>query len=550
MRVVDDKRDGRDADDEAAEARRRRRKRAETAWSKRDEWQAVMQDCYDFVAPHRLSTRWAKKSPGGYTLRIFDNTAIVALQRAAGKLVQDLFPPGEAWATLEPGPGAAAYGLDADAARDELHAQNRVVDAAFMDGQFDTAIHEATWDAHLSTGLILVLDGDAHCPVNFVSVSFDEVALDSGPFNEIHGIFWKRKWSIRALARAYPHGIFSEGFKDKLDKNGEDEITVHFDCVYDPSALAGANRGPWRFTVWAEGEETSDVFEDFSFECPWIVERLFKLPGQPYGLGPAIINMPSTKTLNKAIELTLKGAAMAIMGIFTRIDDGVFDPENALMEPGAMWPVARNGGPLGPSLQRLPTATDPNLANITIQDLRAQIQAGFNDHSLPPDLGQPRSAAEVIQRAQNMGRDDAGFYGRLVHEVAIPLRRRVMEVLWRKGILKTRLRIDQLLVKLNMVSPMAAAYRARGATTYAMGVQALNALEPGLAHIVTPLDEGGAKMLEDMGVRAAGYPIYTKEQRLAAQQKMAQAAALAAQAQQQAGAQPPPVNGDPAQAAA
>jgi hypothetical protein len=532
------------------DARKARRARAQSAWAKRDEWQAVMQDAYDFVAPHRLSTRWAKKSPGGYTLRMFDNTAAISWQRATGKLVQALFPPGTPWGRLEPGPGAGAYGLAAADGVEELNGLNRVVDAAFLDGAFDMSIHETASDAFISTGVLFVRRGDISRPVDFVNVSFDEVALDAGPYNEVHGIFWRRKWTNRTISEAYPHGNFPPEFKEKLKSNGEEECVVCIDCIWDPPSVGGpgANRGPWRLTVYLKDDEERDIFEEYSFECPWIIMRLFRLPGQVFGLGPVIMNLPTTKTLNKAIELTLKSAAMAMMGIYTRIDDGVFDPENARMEPGAMWTVARNGGPLGPSLQRLPTGTDPNLANLAIQDLRAMVQAAYNDQTLPPDMGQPRSAAEIIQRVQSMASDDAGFFGRLIHEVAIPLRQRVMEILWSHGILKSRLRIDQLLIQCRIVSPMGSAFKARNAMQYFSWVQAMEAAQQGSSHIVTPIDEGFAQAGHDLGISAAGYPIYSAEQRAAAQQKAIAAAAAMAQQQQGQGDAPAP-NGDPQQGA-
>ena len=173
------------------------------------------------------------------------------------------------------------------------------------------------------------------------------------------------------------------------------------------------------------------------------------------------------------------------------------------------------------------------------------IQAGYNDQTLPPDGQSPRSAAEIIERVKRMGEDHSGFFGRLVHELALPLRRIVMEILFEQGILKSDLKIDQLFAKLRIVSPMGSAYRARRAVNYLNFVQACNAAEPGAAHVVTPIDDGLRQVGHDLGVAGGGYRIYDAEESAATQKKLAAAAAMAQPGPQ--GAEPPPPNGDPNQ---
>ncbi|MGJ0393029.1 MAG: portal protein [Methylocystis sp.] len=521
------------------DARKAHRDRAKRAWTKRAEWNKIFIEAYQYVAPHRRSTRYAKVSPGAKAIHIFDNTAPTAWMRAAGKLQQDLFPPGEPFATLEPGPLVSKLGLDEDDARRELQAIATQCDPVFLDGDWDLAVHECLLDMFISTGFILTLAGDfAHKLVQFVNVSLDEMAVDSGPFGRLEGFFWKSKWTRRALYEAYPRGTFSQTFLDELEADGEKQIEVSYDTVYD------AKSRHWRTCIYIADEDEADIWSEEDLECPWIAPRYFRLPGEDLGFGPVLLNLPGTKTLNKAIELTLKGAALAMMGVYTRIDDGVFNPDTARMEPGAMWPVARNGGPIGPSIMRLPTATDPNLANLTIQDMRMMLQAGFNDQQLPPDGASPRSAAEIIERVKRMGQDHAGAYGRLVHEMVLPVYRRVMELLWRQGVLKTRVKIDQLLVQARVVSPLGSAFKAERAKRYVDFLQVGMAVAPDAVHAVTPVDKGLRAVAHDLQVPAE--LVYTEEESQAVQQKMAQAAAQAAAAQQQQ--QPAPPNGDPAQA--
>lgn len=525
------------------DAREARRKRAERAWGRRDEWQKVLLDAYDYVAPHRLSTRWVKKTPAARVDRMFDNTAAVAWMRAAGRLQQDLFPPGEPFARLEPGPYAAKLGLNEEDARRELQTIDDQIQPVFLDGDFDQSVHETLLDMLISTGFLLVLAGDAAKPVDFVNVSLDEMAIDGGPRNRLEGFFWKRKWTRRAILEEWPKGSFDQSFLEAARADGEEEVTLCQDTVWN------AREKRWDLHVYVEGEPGDDIWHEDFRECPWIAPRYFRLPGLDMGYGPVLMNMPTTKTLNKAVELTLKSAAIAMAGIYTRIDDGVFDPDTARIEPGAMWAVARNGGPLGASIQRLPTAGDPNLGNLVLQDLRMMTQAGYNDQQLPPDGQSPRSAAEIVERVKRLGQDHAGAYGRLVHEMVIPLYRRVLEILYAAGVLRSRLRIDQMLVQLRVVSPLGSSFKAERAKRYVDWVQAVDALGgPGFAHMVTPLEQGLAQVGHDMGVDATLVYTITEQQSIQESIKAGVAQAMAAQAKQAQASLPP--NGDPAQAAA
>jgi hypothetical protein len=80
---------------------------------------------------------------------------------------------------------------------------------------------------------------------------------------------------------------------------------------------------------------------------PWIVARYMKVAGEVYGRGPLVTAIPDIKTLNKTLELLLKNASLSIAGVYTAADDGVSEPADHPHAPGAIIPVARNGGPTG-----------------------------------------------------------------------------------------------------------------------------------------------------------------------------------------------------------
>ncbi|MBV1706303.1 MAG: hypothetical protein KGQ37_03760 [Hyphomicrobiales bacterium] len=538
----------------AGEAFARHKKRSEAAWAVHDQWQKTLIDAYDYVAPYRMSTLRQIKAPNARADLIFDPTAVMAHVRSTGRLQQGLFPTGEAFFTLELGPAAkaqaASNGQSLDEWKKELELVTDICNLAFQTGEFDAAANETCADVLISTGFMMVMKGDVDRPLRFTSASMDEVAIDEGPYGSVHGIFWKRKWAARAILEQWPKGNYPNDFMDAATKDGTSQHTLCQDVVYDDK-----NRR-WLHYIYLETNSDTTIAVDESRECPWITPRYFRMPGQVYGFGPVLMTLPTTKSLNKAMEITLRSAALAMLGIFTRVDDGVFNPDTARIEPGAIWTVARNGGPLGPSISRLPPAPI-DVSNIILQDLRMQVQSGMQDQQLPPDSSAPRSAAEIISRVKALAQDHAGAYGRLVQEMVIPLVKRALELLYDMGALKgTPIRIDQLLVKVKVISPLGMASKMSMAEKYLQWVQMMQATDPtgGLLAKLTPADLGFAEVGEALGIPAHLIYDQSVQSSIASSVKAlaGQAAAAMAQAQKQAGGPqaPPPANGDPAQGGA
>jgi hypothetical protein len=520
------------------------RARAQKAWGKRDEWNAVLTDVYDFVAPHRQSTRLNKSAPSQRTSRIFDNHAMTVAQRVTGRLLEDVFPSGEPLVALEPGV-AITDEKDREEAFKECATHSDLINACFWQGGFDDAAAGMIFDGIISTGFMLALDGDAACPVKWVNVPHDEVAVDSGPYNRLHGFFWKSQWNRRKVMEAFPKGKFSDTFKRMAESKGEEEVTLCQDTIFD------AKSGQWKLCVYLEGAREENIWTEEYDTCRWIAFRYFCLPGEDYGFGPVLMNLPLIKTLNKTTEIALKGAMLAAMGIYTMIDDGVFNPDTARLEPGALWKVARNGGPLGPSIARLPSATDANLNMVSIQDLRASISAGMNDQELPAEGGTPRSAAEIIERSRRLRINHSGAFARIVNDIFMAIIPATQEILVRQNVLKKTLKVDQLAVRMKVLSPLGRAFRARRAENFVDWLQVVGGVAgPESMRMVTPLEPSLVQLGRDMGVEEARLRPVSQQEELAQRVQEGVAAAMEAMQQQAAAGAPPPANGDPAQAAA
>ncbi len=516
------------------------RQRADKAWELRERWQQILLDVYDFAAPTRLSTRYATRAPGARVQRMFDSTAMVSLFRFAKRIVKEYFS-GD-WFALKLGPAADNLELpDKDKLSAQCERLTRTTGHVFNAPEFKAALKECLIDTGISTGFMMVLKGDRRRPVRFVTMSLDECAIDLGPWNDVAGMFFKRKWSRRSVLEQWPKGEYSEEFKRAAKEDGEAEVEVCQDVTHDYAA------DRWTLRVYIDDEE-GYVSEETSRTAPVITPRLLTLPGQAYGFGIVMLALPTIKTLNKAMELMLRAAALAMAGIFTRVDDGVFNPDTARIEPGAFWTVGRNGGTLGPSIQKLDPPGDIQLSGIVLQDLRQQVQTVMEDVQLPPTDNSPRSAVEIAERIKRAAADQTGDEV-LLAEIGVPLVNRVLEILHDLRVIPEAVEIDGMSVKMELASPAALAQKASPVSALATWLQMIQAVSPQMIHVMTPLDQTLAEIGEDIGVPQ--HLINDTAKRADVMKAAAQVVTPMVQNQiNPPGAQPeaPPPNGAPAQA--
>jgi hypothetical protein len=516
--------------------------RCDRAWSARTPWDTLYQDVFDYVIPYRRPTSKNVGSPQSRVEKIYDNTAVVSAFAGAGRLQNDLFPPGEPFFKFAVGPLAKRAlkrkKIDIDAANRELEEVSDEIRAFFVSGEFDSACNEMCTDLFAGYGCLLPMRGDDERPVRFVCVPMDEVALEPGPFGDISGIHWKTKMSRSNIRDSWPRGAFPEQFREALKSNSGafDEIDLYQCWLYDYKAKR------WHFFVFIEACEKDGVpiVTDTHRAPPMATPRYHRVPGEVYGRGPAMMALPTTKTLNKAVEIMLKAAAIQMLGLWAYRPGGAFNPATARIAPGAFWPMSSTGGVLGADVQRLDAAGGRmEVAQLVTSELRLQLQAAMNDDKLPDKGATPVSATEIMARMKRVSQNYLGAFGRLVNETVPPLVKRVAEILDGFGLLSNRLiQIDTLIVTIEVQSPMAAMLKAQGLQQIVQFLELVAALKGQQAiELLIKLDELLREFARRMGVPAEF--IMTVDEQRALEQKLAAAAAQLAAAQTAAAAGPP-----------
>jgi hypothetical protein len=425
-------------------------KRQQLAQTKKDEFQQLYQDAYEFALPQRqLYGVWEGGSIGSKKMqRVFDSTAINSTQRFANRLQSVVFPPQSKWCTLDAGSaipfdrkGAAQAVLDVyrDKMFDTLKQSN-----------FDIAIGEFLLDMAVGTACMMVQPGDDVQPINFVPVPLFLVSYEEGANGQVDNVYRRMRMKGESISRQWPDAEIPPELQRRIDDKPTEDIELLEATIFDQK------RGDYCYHVIDKTSKVEIVYRRRK-SSPWVISRYMKVAGEIYGRGPLMTALPDIKTLNKTKELLLKNASLAVSGVYTAADDGVLNPNTVRIVPGAIIPVARNGGPQGPALQALPRSGDFNVTQLVINDLVQNIKRILLDESLPPDNMSARSATEIVERMKELAQNLGSAFGRLINETMIPLVAKILEVMDEKGLIDMPLRVNGLEVKVTPVAPLAMA---------------------------------------------------------------------------------------------
>lgn len=425
-------------------------KRAEVAQRKKDEFESLYRDAYEFALPQRqLYGYWEGQSQGAKKMaRVFDSTAINSTQRFANRLQSGIFPPQRKWCRLEPGPDIPVERRQQ--AQAVLDQYNEKMFTVIKQSNFDIAIGEFLLDLAVGTAGMLVLPGDDVAPLNFIPVPMFLISYEEGANGQVDKVYRKMRMKAEAVKQQWKDAEFPVDVAQRIESKPTDEIELLEATVYD------MDRGDYCYHVIDKISKEELVYRRMK-SSPWVISRYSKVAGEVYGRGPLLTALPDIKTLNKTLELVLKNASLAISGVYTAADDGVLNPQTVKLVPGAIIPVARNGGPQGESLKPLARSGDFNVSQIIIQDLRANIKRTLLDESLPPDNMSARSATEVVERMKELAQNLGSAFGRLINETMVPLVARVLSVMDERGLIDLPLQVNGLEVKVSPVAPLAMA---------------------------------------------------------------------------------------------
>ena len=430
------------------------KKREAKAFSRQANWHSTLDDVYEYFLPNRNlfeSTTVGQKKME----RIFDSTALEAIQQGASKLQENIAPIWSRWATFAPSDQvlqlleSGDYGVTEQEIRDNLEKQAIIVFDYLNRSNFATQFYEHALDLLIGTGTLRIDENqDDNDPIIFSAIPQKGIAFEEGPHGRIETHWRKFKVKARNLERQWKGFKPSKQMAEMIKQDPDADVDVSEGVVYMPESKK------YYGCVWCKDEDHISWMEDFGTSSPWLTGRYSKVSGEIRGRGPALQAYPDVRSLNKAKEFVLQKAAIDLAGMFTATDDGVTNPYNIAISPGIVIPVGSNNSS-NPSISRLDTGSNLQLAQFEIVELQTAIKrALFND--LRDPNGAVRSATEVAIESRELAKRIGSAFGRLQTEVLIPIIKRVVAILTRRGLI-TPIELDGKEIDIKFLSPLAKA---------------------------------------------------------------------------------------------
>ena len=513
-------------------------KRADKADTKKAQWRTIYEEAYEYGLPQRnlYGGGYENSVPeGNKSSKVYDSTAVNSVQRFGNRIQSALFPPYRKWCALLAGEDAKREVDNPQELQAALDIYTEKMFAVLRQSSFDLAMSEFLLDLCVGTAVMLIQPGDETTPIRFEAVPQYLVSLEAGPNGTIDNVYRKLKLRGEAIERQWPDVKIHDELQKMIDDKPEEDVELLEATIYKP------NEGYYCYHV-IDVKNKEELVYRTSTSSAWIISRYSTVSSEIMGRGPLLSCISDVKTLNKVKELILKNASLAISGVYLAADDGVLNPQTVRIQPGAIIPVARNGGPQGESLKPLPKAGDFNVAQIVINDLTANIKKVLLDDSLPPDTMSARSATEIVQRMKELSQNMGSAFGRLITEAMIPIVRRVLFIMDSQGLIDMPLKIDGQELKVVPTSPLAQAQSLDELENVMKFIQITQGIGP-IGQVALNQDETLDYIADKLGI--PGRILNSAEERKAMMAEMAQMAQQAGMIPGAEGAEGAPPEGPP-----
>lgn len=420
--------------------------RYQHAKNRRQYWESHWQDCYEYALPQRGQVSNFGGIGVGRTSNLFDGTAMDGVDQLAASLLANLTPPWAQWFGFKPGPDLSSK--EAENLKPALEEIAKKIQLHLDRSNFAVEMHQAFLDLAVGGTASLVFEESkvgSSSAFKFSSVPLQDIVLEEGDEGFLNGSYRNLSLTLSQIQNRYgdvvlPMRVLQEGHKNPSSQFDILESVLPENNIFHYKAVLLEDSQP---LLLKQGVFTTS---------PIISFRWMKSPGEIYGRSPVMKALPDIKTANKVVELILKNASIAVTGIWQADDDGVLNPANIELKPGAIIPKAIGSQGLKPL--EMPGRFD--VSELVLKDLRSRIRHALMIDRLGPVANKTMTATEVIERSNEMAMLLGATYGRLQSELLTPLIERAFSILKRRGEIPD-IALDGRYVVLDYRSPLAKA---------------------------------------------------------------------------------------------
>lgn len=455
-------------------------KRFQKAKAEAQQWRTLLQDVYQYVIPNR--DLWSTVSKGQQRDQlVFDSTPLIATNKYVSRLQNLLVRPWTDWFNLSA--GSEVQEENKQEVDKYLQKVTDIIMSSINHSNFSTQISEAFTDLAVSTGVIMVNEDNnpnSDSDIIFKTIPLAHVALETSSNGEVKTVFREFEIPLDQIIPTWKNAVLPQDLLELQEKEPNALVKVIESTIYREDDFQ------YDFSVITPDGKVllSEVIE----ESPFIVFRETVVPGETFGRGRLMSLISDIKTLNKAVELGLKSASLAISGVYTAVDDGILNVKNIRLTPGAIIPVGSNNSS-NPSLAPLQSPSNFQIEQMLVQEIRQRI----NDHMLVEPFGNindtsVRSATEMNMRQNDFIQTSVASFSRLQTELLSKIVNKVIYTLRKKGKIPD-LNIDNKQLNIKYSSPIAKMQGIEEIQNYQQFMEIMATVPPDVVETVVKFDE-------------------------------------------------------------
>lgn len=400
----------------------------------RGTFEDLFQEVAEYVLPRKSNITVVKYRGEKQTQKLYDSTAMHANQLLAAALQSTLTSSSIKWFQLFPRDQNLAKIVAVqkwlDSCRDRML-------FGFQTSNFDPETHELYLDlGAFGTGCVAIeervsKDGKFSGFV-FRSLDISEYMISESAEGFVDSVYRLYRMEARQIAQKFGIDSLGEVYRKAAKETPYDSLKVLHAVFPRPDSEYGDSNTDMPFASFHiavdENQGNKILRESGYHEFPYAVPRWEKTSGERWGRSPAMIALPDTRSLNKAIELELKAWAKVLDPPMQVLDDGVIG--QVRLVPGGLTSVREMD-----AIKPLLSGADFRVSNLKEEQLKRSIEREFfiDVLQLPPAQGTPMTATEVERRIEQMNRVLGPMVGRLKSEFMKPLIDRCFAIMLRAG---------------------------------------------------------------------------------------------------------------------
>lgn len=418
-------------------------RRIEAARANKTLWEDRLRETYKYFLPERNTID--KYSPGQKKdEHVYDATPIESLEDYATRMEGELVPPGRQWMKLE-------AGTDIDE-KQEVEVDRYLEEATdtlfshINSSNFSSQIHESFLDLGISTGAIIVEEGDGiQSNLRFRSVSLSELILEKSRKGIAETVWRDITVNAADIKSMFPYATLTE----EMERDIKEKPSAEYSFI-EGVALNEDVESYTSMLLYPKGKAV--LFEQELESSPWVVFRETTIPGEVYGRGRAMRCLPAAQTLNAMMRSYLESAELVSSPIYTAVDDGIINPTTIRLRPKTIVPVGSNDRS-NPTLNPLPVAGAYEISKDIMEILKDEIRRTMMSKPFGQiDQTPVRTATEMSIRNADLAKTSIGASGRIQAELLERLIKRCVYILKKAGKIAD-FRVDGREVAIKFTSP-------------------------------------------------------------------------------------------------